>query len=352
MPAARNKGKEDGSPARVTINHVAEAAGVSITTVSHALNGKGRISQETRQRVAGVAAEMGYRPSVLARGLAGGRSGIIGLTFAAIAGQPASFGAFGFFNDLLHSATAAALRAGYALVTCPDSEEGVARLARLGPEGCMVVDPTRSQPMVEYARRSSLPLVTVGRVPDGGNEPWVDNDHQEAARVAIEHLREQGARRIAIISPGPDYSYTSDGIDGYEQVCGDLGLEPVVEYANGDLAETDGYQATKRLLEGDEPPDGIYTMLDRLGRGAIMAAESMGVSVPEQLKVVASTDSDVCERAEPTLTTVDLNPEAIGDAAVRLLGALINGESGRADGIDVPVELIVRRSTGGALVAA
>ena len=93
-------------------------------------------------------------------------------------------------------------------------------------------------------------------------------------------------------------------------------------------------------------------MLDRLGRGAIMAAESMGVSVPEQLKVVASTDSDVCERAEPTLTTVDLNPEAIGDAAVRLLVALINGESGRADGIEVPVELIVRRSTGGALVAA
>jgi DNA-binding LacI/PurR family transcriptional regulator len=348
------KGKEGAGkpPVRVTINDVADAAGVSITTVSHALNGKGRISEETRQRVAETAAKLGYRPSASARSLAGGRSGIIGLSFTVISGQPGAFGGFGFFNDLLHSATATALELGYALITCPDDEEAVARLARLEPEGCIVVDPTRSQPMVEHARRTATPLVTVGRVPDGGDEPWVDNDHEDAARLAIDHLRKQGARRIAIISPGPEHSYTADGVDGFERVCSDLGVEPVVEYVDGDLAETDGFQAAKRLLEGDEPPDGIYTMLDRLGRGAIMAAESLSVSVPEKLKVVASTDSEVCARAEPTLTTVDLNPESLGREAVQMLVGRIRGERDSVDEIDVPVELIVRRSSGGALAAA
>ncbi|MFM8883654.1 MAG: LacI family DNA-binding transcriptional regulator [Solirubrobacterales bacterium] len=345
--AGKERGVNPERRERVTINQVAEAAGVSITTVSHALNGKGRISEATRKRVARTATKMGYRPSASARSLAGGRSGIIGLSFAVISGQPGAFGGFGFFNDLLHSATATALELGYALVTCADDSEAVERLGYLEPEGCIVVDPTRSQPMVEYARRTLTPLVTVGRVPDGGDEPWVDNDHQEAARLAIEHLRERGARRVALILPPPEHSYTADGLDGFELACSALDMEPVVEYADGDLAETDGFQATRRLLESDEPPDGIYTMLDRLGRGAIMAAESLSVSVPEKLKVVASTDSEVCDRAEPTLSTVDLDPEALGREAIQLLVERIRGGQGTTDAIEVPVRLIVRRSSGG-----
>ena len=346
MAGEKKRRATESASRRVTINDVAYAAGVSITTVSHALNGKGRISQETRERVAEVAADLGYRPSASARSLAGGRSGIIGLSFAAIPGQPATFGAFGFFNDLLPAATATALDIGYALVTFPDVAEATDRLARLEPEGCIVVDPTRGQPMVEFARRTSTPLVTVGRVPDGGDEPFVDNDHHAAARMAIEHLREQGARRIAIISPGPEYSYTADGVEGYERACSELGIEAVVEYAEGDLAEGDGYAAAQRLLDSDEPPDGIYTMLDRLGRGAIMAAESLSVKVPADLKVVASTDSDVCDRAEPTLTTIDLKPEELGASAVRSLVAKMKDRRANPLDVDIPVELIARQSSG------
>lgn len=351
MSAGKSRRAQESEPRRVTINDVAREAGVSITTVSHALNDKGRISDETRERVAEVAAELGYRPSASARSLAGGRSGIIGLSFAVIAGQPASFGSFGFFNDLLHSATARALDLGYALVTFPDNPDASDRLARLEPEGCIVVDPTRGQPMVEFARRTGTPLVTVGRVPDGGDEPAIDNDHHAAARLAIEHLREQGAKKVAIISPGPEYSYTSDGIGGYEKACAEMGIEAVVEYASGDLAEGDGYAATQRLMESENPPDGIYTMLDRLGRGAIMAAESLSLGVPEDLKVVASTDSDVCERAEPTLTTIDLKPEELGASAVETLVARMKDSRSRQLDVEVPVELIPRRSSG-ALAAA
>ena len=336
---------------KVTINDVAEKAGVSITTVSHALNGKGRISQATRGLVAEAARELGYRPSASARSLAGGRSGTIGLSFAVISGQPAAFGAFGFFNDLLHSATATALELGYALVTFPDHAGATDQLARVEPEGCIVVDPTRGQPMVEFARRTSTPLVTVGRVLDGGDEPAIDNDHRVAARLAIEHLRERGARKVAIISPGPEYSYTSDGVEGYEKACAEFGIETVVEYANGDLAEGDGYAAAQRLLESDDPPDGVYAMLDRLGRGAIMAAESLSLNVPDDFKVVASTDSDVCARAEPTLTTIDLKPEELGASAVRTLVAQIRDGRGAGEDVDVPVELIPRQSTGAVAVA-
>lgn len=332
-------------PARVTINDVADAAGVSITTVSHSLNGKGRISPETRRRVAKVAAGLGYRPSASARSLAGGRSGLILITISVAGdGAPATFGSYQYYNEMLHAATSEAFDAGFAVVAFPDAPSEVGRLELLEPEGVIVVDPYRDHPVVDYARRHEIPVVTTGRAP-GGDEPAVDNDHHRAATVVLDHLEAMGAGRIGILSPPVDRSYIADALGAYEDWCSARAIKPTIGEASNQ-SQAAGEAAARRLLRRRRPPDGLYALLDSLGFGALRAARLQGVAIPDELKLVALTESSLCAQTEPPLTTLNLNPELIAREAVRAVVARIRRREDDSPLPSIPVELIVRRSCG------
>lgn len=333
---------------RVTINDVAAEAGVSITTVSHSLNGKGRISQETRRRVAAVAAGMGYRPSASARSLAAGRSGLILITISISGdGAPAAFGNFQYYNEMLHAATSEAFDAGYALVALPDGPSQTGRLEHLEPEGVIVVDPHRGHPLIGYAHDRGIPVVTTGRTP-GSDEPAVDNDHRHAATVALDHLEAMGAKRVGILGPPTDRSYIEDALEAYADWCRERGAEPIIGEATGQ-SPADGEATAREMLRRRKAPDGIYALIDGLGVGVLRAATVAGMSVPEDLKLVALTESSLCAQADPPLTTLNLNPELIAREAVRAVVARIKGCSDQAaPPASIPVELIVRRSCGAA----
>ena len=131
-----------GAGERIGIKEVAAAAGVSITTVSHALNGKGRLPAETRERVRDVAEALGYVPSATARSLARGRTGILALTVARAATMPFSLADFDYFAQLMNGASTAALERGYALVLAP-AAAGTELLDSVPLDGAIVVDPVR-----------------------------------------------------------------------------------------------------------------------------------------------------------------------------------------------------------------
>ena len=151
---------------RIGIKEVAAAAGVSITTVSHALNGKGRLPDETRVRVREVAEALGYRPSATARSLAGGRTGILALTVARVEAMPFSLTDFDYFAQLMNGAGTAALEQGYALVLAPSAGEPDL-LDRVPLDGAIVVDPVRGDPTLAHLRERGVPVVTTGREPGG-----------------------------------------------------------------------------------------------------------------------------------------------------------------------------------------
>jgi DNA-binding LacI/PurR family transcriptional regulator len=330
---------------RVGIKDVAAAAGVSATTVSHALNGKGRLPPGTRERVHRIAEELGYRPNATARHLAGGKTGVLGLAVSQGAGTPDTLSDFAYFMQLMTAATAAAFEHGYALVLTP-VQPAESRWLNVAIDGAIVTDPVPNDPLVAALRERGAPVVTTGRVPGETAEvPWVDNDHGAATRSVLDHLARRGARRIALVMPPATISYVLDVRAGYEDWCARHGVEPQIAIAGKNLTEGAGYSAALELLDLPERPDAIYATLDRLALGVLLAAQSRGVRVPEDMLVAGNTDSEAGRWARPSLTALNLHPEQIGRNAVELLVGLVEGREPAEPHVLVPTRLIPRAST-------
>jgi len=332
-------------PRPVKIGDVAAAAGVSITTVSHALNDKGRLTDETRRRVREVADRLGYKPSALARRLAGGRTGMLALTVSFVEDLAPRIGDFDYFMQVMNAATSEAFERGYSLTLVPaDSRREV--LERSALDGAVVMDPVRGDQIVDLLSERGVPVVTTGRCPDGPDDAcWVDNDHVAGTRAMIEHLAAEGATRVALLTAPTFQSYTIDALEAFEATCDELGLEPIIETVTDSISESGGYAAASRLLESSSPPDAIYATLDRLALGALLAAEAKGIRVPEALRVAGCTDSAAARSSRPALTALSLNPEWIGTQAVDLLIALVENRTPAEPHRAVPFAVIPRAST-------
>jgi DNA-binding LacI/PurR family transcriptional regulator len=327
----------------VGIKEVAEQAGVSITTVSHALNDKGRISEETRRRVYEVAERLGYRPNTTARNLAGGRSGLIGLAVAQTSEASFAVSDFAFFAQLISAAGVAALDRGYALVLASGAQEGA--WSRMQVDGAIIVDPIADDPLLESLQEAGLPLVTTGRVPGSREGFWVDNDHYAATRTMLDHMAARGAQRIALLNSAPRVSYSIDTYEAYEDWCSEHGQERMVAVGRGDLTEGSGFAATVKLLRGPKPADAVHSPVDRLALGALLAAQARGLSVPHELLVTGCTDSEASKWSRPGLTTTAFNPELIGRTAVEMVTTLIEGREPPTPQVLIPYRVLARGST-------
>lgn len=327
-------------PLKVGIRDVAEAAGVSITTVSHALNGKGRLPRSTRDRVHEVAEALGYRPDARARSLVTGKTGVLGLMVSG-SEVPSVLSGLSYFVDLMGAAMAAALERGYSLVLAMPA--GGHPFPNVEVAGTVVVDPVAGDPALRKLAENG-PVVTTGRSPDNGSAYYVDNDHRQATRRMLEHLRRHGAERIATIRYPLDTSFSEDVNGAYDDWCRDHGIAPIIVDASRDLSEAGGFAAATALLARSDPPDAIYAPLDRLAVGTLLAASSRGVKVPDDLMIAGGTDSHASRVANPPLTVLRLQPQLIGKLAVNMLIDLVEGREPVHPQI-VPVRLIARSST-------
>ncbi|MDT0378914.1 LacI family DNA-binding transcriptional regulator [Streptomyces sp. DSM 42041] len=333
---------------RAGIRDVAAAAGVSITTVSDALNGKGRLPDATRSHVRAVADRLGYRPSAAARTLRTGKSGLIGLTVTTYGEEPFTFTEFAYFAEMARAATSAALARGYALVILPATSRHSAFdiWSNVALDGTVVIDPSDRDPLVTELVRSGIPVVSDGR--PAGNLPvtaWVDNDHEAAVRGLLDHLAESGARRIGLLTGTSTDTYTRLSTSAYLDWCERVGQEPVVEaYPAHDPAA--GAVAADRLLARPDRPDAVYGLFDPNGTDLLAAARRYGLRVPEDLLLVCCSESAVYAGTEPPITTLSLKPGRIGNTVIQLLIDAIEGE-GSARPVEqvMPTDLIVRTSS-------
>lgn len=329
---------------RVGIKEVAAAAGVSVTTVSHALNDKGRLPEATRQRVRAIADQLGYRPNATARNLVVGRTGLIGLVVSQHGGPPFAVTDFAYFGQLMLAASTAAIGEGYALVLAP-ADGALAPQGGIAVDGAIIVDPVRDDPLVSALGRAGITVVTTGRMLGDDRSCWVDNDHIAGTRSMLDHLQRCGAERIALMTSPLEISYTFDVERAYRDWCASERVEPLVKAPELGLSERAGYAAAGELLSLPEPPDAIFATYDRLAYGTLMAAEARGVRVPDDLLLATTaTESQAPEQARPALTTLNLNPEEIGRAAASLLIALLDDEE-PARHVVVPHRVVVRAST-------
>jgi LacI family transcriptional regulator len=336
---------------RTNIRELARLSGVSVGTVSRALNGYTDVSDETRERVIRLAAELDYTPTAAARTLVTQRSHVIGVFLETGEGHPDL--QHPFFHEVLVGLKDCIGAAGYDLLLFASSRPGngygdhsyLKRCRHHNVDGAVLMGVDADDPEVRRLLRSELPCVGVDVELEGACTAYVMSDNAIGAAAAVRHLHGLGHRRIATITGLLDKKPGIDRLRGYRDACQALGLGFRDEYvAYGDFYFEAGQEAARRLLALDEPPTAIFAASDMMAIGAVRAAFEAGLTVPDDLSVVGFDDMQIAEHVHPPLTTVAQDKAGLGVAAARALLRQVDGADG-AETVTLPVELVVRRST-------
>jgi LacI family transcriptional regulator len=301
------------------------------------MNGAPTVGPELADRVRATAAQLGYRPSAIAQGLARGRTGTIGVLVPDL-GNP-------YFHEVIKGLTAEASAATYRpLVANSDEiagdEEGLAHDLLRQVDGLVLCSPRMPREALVRVVDSGRPVVAVNRDESGLALPSVSVDFHHAMITICGHLARHGHKRVVYLS-GPPLSWsnrerwralshtTAFGITAESVVCGST--------------TDDGYRAVDEALE--HRPTALIAFNDIVGFGAVARLRERGVAVPQQVSVAGFDDVWFAAYAAPALTTVRHPNEQLGRHAWRMLARLFAGERGPASEVLVP-ELIVRDSTG------
>jgi DNA-binding LacI/PurR family transcriptional regulator len=335
-----------GMPARrrVTIRDVAQAAGVSTTTVSDALSGNGRLPADTRTRVAAVAGRLGYRANPAARSLRSQRVGSIGLYL------PEEAGNFAYYLELAAGTASEALAHGMALTLIPPSPEP-AKVTAFPLDGVAAVDPVAGDPVVRAFSGLGIPVVTCERdlTPGAEHAGRVEGDYRQAMTALLDHLASQcppgRPPRVALIAPSPETAWGMELRAAYRAWCA-AGDRPELLYdvpfaCSPELVRAAAVQA----LRADPAPEAIVSGIDGGAIGALVAAAEAGRRVPNDLLVASCVDSPALRSCTPAITALDLNPDEMGRRLASLLHALLTGTVQAGASEVVHASLVVREST-------
>ncbi|ULH17009.1 LacI family transcriptional regulator (plasmid) [Deinococcus sp. KNUC1210] len=334
--------------ATITLNDVAQRAGVSPMTVSNVINGKGNVRPATRQRVLTAIAETGYRVNPLARSLAGGHNRIISV-FTPQLNRP-------YAAEVVQGAGEAAERLNYDLVVMmlsPNSTSDFSMMARLSV-GALLIQPSRQ------TQQFSTDLPTHVVSVDGPSAHPLVVDNYGGACLAMNHLLSLGHTEIGFISgleAEPDVKDVPQGSDlyerndaherfrGYRESLALAGLPQNAAYVqHGNFTKESGEQAAQALLRLPVPPTALFVSGDAMALGALHAAQDFGLRVPGELSVVGFDDLPMATASRPGLTTVRQPLLHMGAVAVQMLAALAAGEEPLLPA-PFPTQLIVREST-------
>lgn len=331
---------------RATIADVARAAGVSPTTVSHALNGRGQVDARTRLRVEKAAQALRYRPNPHAQRLRTREAHMIVLLSSmpfAVAAGPSRLG---FLMEIAAAAAVSALTQGLALVLAPPMESGHPPLDALDVDGAVIVEPTARDAAVEHLLKRGLAVVSIGRQPQVADPvPYVDLRSAETARLLLEHLRAQGARRIALLIGSERRNSYIETEQVFRSFAAQLKQTPIVATAEETAGEQGGYEAAQKLLRRHPSIDGLCVPVDAFAVGALRALKEGGRRVPQDVVVATRYDGMRARTSDPALTAVDLHLDQIAAKAVGLLLDHLRGDKTRRS-VETPApDLIIRASS-------
>src|SRR5947208_10615098 len=330
---------------RTTIRHIADQAGVSIATVSRVLNGREDVSDETRDLVRRVIRENGYTANRSARGLSGGRTGLVGILVPLV--YPA------YFAGILAGAAEALSERGMQIVLSPtggEHDREVSVLDRLHglSDGALIILPEESNEELEGLLESGYRFVVLDPLmPLDDRIPSVSAAHTSGADQAMRHLLELGHRRIAQITGPKGWLATEDRRRGYRAALASAGILPDPALEVEAVPEIPpGRDAAEQLLDLPEPPTAIFAFNDNIAIGAIQAARARGVRVPEELSIVGFDDVEPATIVSPALTTVRQPLAEMGRTGVSLLNRLLERQRFETLHVELATRLVVRESTG------
>jgi LacI family transcriptional regulator len=330
----------------VTIYEVARRAGVSASTVSRVLSGHLPVSTEKKAAVMAAVEATGFRPNVMAQGLAIGRSRSVGVLTQNI-GSP-------LYGEILRGVERTFAEAGlHPLFACgatlEESRHALDLLVSHPVEGLVIIGGVLLDDEIAKTARE-IPVIGVQRDVDGLEDRCLHVDNRHGAYDAVQHLIGLGHRRIVHIAGLAGHSDALDRRAGYESALADAGIEVTRELLIlGDFDTASGRRGVESLLSRGTPFTAIFAANDETAFGACLALHKRGLRVPQDVSIVGFDDHPLAASFVPPLTTVRQPTVEMGTAAAR---AILDALEDRP--VSLPklrAELIVRESTGSSIGA-
>jgi DNA-binding LacI/PurR family transcriptional regulator len=330
---------------RVTINDIARRAGVSKGAVSYALNGRPGVSEETRTKILDVASELGWAPNRTARMLSGSRTETFGLVLAR---DPRTLGSEPFYMEFIAGLQSELSQRGYALLlqlttTSADELELYPRWwSERRVDAAVIVDIQVTDPRIAAIRELGMPAVFVGDPAMTGGFTTVWTDDATAMVSAVRRLSDLGHRQFGRVAGTPGLSHTWVRDLAFQRAITGDGLSGAIVHA--DFSEAAGREATRDLWRLPDQPTAIIYDNDLMAIAGLSALAELGVTVPDQVSLLAWDDSDLCTITHPTLSALSHDVMAFGAHVGRRLFDLLDGAECAAHLDSVPA-LVEREST-------
>ncbi len=309
----------------VTLKDLAARAGVTVTTVSRALNDKPDIGAETKQRIIELATGLGYAPNLLAYGLRAQKTSFIGAVIMDNANP--------FFAGVLRGIEDAARARAYQTVLCNTDfsvqreQEAIQLLSQLRVAGILLY-PVETQPdLLRALLQPGVPVVLMGRSYEDVPTNSIVFDDALGGYLATRHALQRGYRKVAYLGGEENTSATSHRFRGYCRALAEAGnlADPSLIFWGG-RGIRDGYETCRRLLAQQDPPLAAFCLNDLVAIGALQAVDEAGLGVPDDVGIIGYDDIEMASLVRVPLTTVASSHYALGRGAADLLFSVLNGE--------------------------
>lgn len=328
-----------------TLKDIAEKLGLSISTVSRALNDHPDVNLKTKEAVLALAGEMDYEPNLLALSLLNKRSNLIGVIIPKLSYHLYAMAISGIEEEVE--------KEGFHLMICQTNEsyqkevELLKELNAIRPAGYLIslASHTDDFSHLQQLQRKEVPLVLFNRDCKEIKAPKVTIDNQRAAYLAVQHLYEQGMRKIAFLAGPKNVQISNRRIDGYSNALEDLNLTYYEQYVrHADFTRQEAANQTSVLLSLPDRPDAIIAFSDQMAISAVLEIKKAGLNIPSDIAIMGFNNEPGDALMEPSLTSIDQPAFEMGQKAARALLAQIKGQTPKPVE-SLQSELVVRKST-------
>lgn len=333
-----------------TLKTIGERLGLSVTTVSRALNGFPEVGEETRSRVVAMARSLNYRPNQLARKLVSGRSGMVGLLLH----TPQQLEFYGHFFEIVSNLSASLFTRDVDLVlnVCPDGDVmGLYHrmIDRGAMDGFIITGPEADDPRIDLLLERDLPFVVHGTNERSSDYAFFDIDNHGVGYRSAAVLAGFKHRRIAIINGPENLSFSRQRLQGFVQALAERDIAlPLAYVQHGDASEGFGAAAMAELLATDGlGPTAVVCTNTLVASGALTTLGDLGLSVPGDVSVIAHDDALPqlsSARFRPALTVTRAPLREASETLAEFLVRRIAGEPAGALQVTRPVDLVLRES--------
>ena len=327
-----------------TIKQIAQRASVSIATVSRALSDSPKVQEATRKRILKLAKELNYNPNIIARNFAKRKSNMLGLILPDISDE--------FFAEIIHSIDETAYEFGYFTLVVSSHKnrsmvESINTMMHSGlVGGFILLTPFMSNDIASALSTNTVPYVLISGDSEIGDYDVITVDNYKASFKLVEYLVGKGYKKIGHIAGPVENNDAFLRKKGFADACKKFKLE-VKDYwlAKGTFTMASGEQATLKMLKHNDMPRVIFASNDMMAIGCCNALRSKGIKVPDEVAVVGFDDIILAEYSNPSLTTIKVDTDRIGQlAAQRLIEKVQKDINGKPRKVVVPTELVIRNS--------